>query len=84
LNDLNEYYSKSGKFHGPSGSYGIIGMLDARESDSCKDLAEINKAEEAAQASFDGETTENDIAEVQGAVRQLHDQGCSELRRERC
>merc|ERR1719198_2418549 len=64
LKVLNEYYSKSDKSHGSGDSSGIIGMLEVCESDFSKDLAEMNEAEETAQAAYDGETKENEIAKV--------------------
>lgn len=63
LKVLNEYYAKQDKAHsaGDGASTGIIGMLEVCESDFSKSLAEMNAAEEDAQAAYDQETKENEI-----------------------
>jgi len=61
LKILNEYFSKSGKSSSSGAGSGIIGMLEVVESDFSKNLAEVVATEEAAAATFDRETKENDI-----------------------
>merc|ERR1712178_171685 len=60
LKVLNEYYAKADKAHSSSdgASSGIIGLLEVCESDFSKNLAEMNAAEESAQAAYDEETKE--------------------------
>jgi len=64
LKVLNEYYAKSDKSHGSGDSSGIIGLLEVCESDFSKELAEMNETEETSQASYDGESKQNEIAKV--------------------
>lgn len=61
LKILNEYFSKSGKSSSSGAGSGIIGMLEVVESDFSKNLAEVVATEEAAAATYDRETKENDI-----------------------
>merc|ERR1712072_849621 len=66
LKVLRDYYAKEDKGHeaaeGAGG--GIIGMLEVIESDFSKGLAEMNTAEETAQAEYEKITKENEIAKV--------------------
>lgn len=63
LKVLNEYYAKQDKAHssGDGASTGIIGLLEVCESDFSKSLAEMNAAEDDAQAAYDQESKENEI-----------------------
>jgi len=63
LKVLNEYYAKADKSHDAAegASTGIIGLLEVCESDFAKGLAEMNAAEESAQAAYEQETKENEI-----------------------
>merc|ERR1719240_2182841 len=63
LKVLNEYYAKADKAHDAAegASTGIIGLLEVCESDFAKGLAEMNAAEESAQAAYEQETKENEI-----------------------
>merc|ERR1711935_956818 len=65
LNGLREYYAKD-KAHGDDegGGASIIGMLEVVESDFSKGLIEMTSTEDAAQASYDQETKENEIEKV--------------------
>merc|ERR1719195_556070 len=62
LKVLRDYYAKD-KAHAADegGGAGIIGMLEVVESDFSKGLIEITSTEEAAQASYDQETKDNEI-----------------------
>jgi len=64
LKILNEYFSKSGKSSSAGAGSGIIGMLEVVESDFSKNLAEVVATEEAAAATHERETKENDIEKV--------------------
>merc|ERR1711956_59670 len=65
LKVLREYYAKD-KAHAADegGGAGIIGLLEVVESDFSKGLIEMTSTEEAAQASYDQETKENEIEKV--------------------
>merc|ERR1712063_132617 len=66
LKVLNEYYAKADKSHDAAegASTGIIGLLEVCESDFAKGLAEMNAAEESAQAAYEQESKENEIEKV--------------------
>merc|ERR1719443_135015 len=66
LKVLNEYYAKADKAHDSAdgASTGIIGLLEVCESDFAKGLAEMNAAEESAQAAYEQESKENEIEKV--------------------
>jgi len=70
LKVLREYYAAAGAFvqtsaHKAEGAAaGIIGMLEVVESDFSKGLAEMISIEETAQAEYDAQTKENEIAKV--------------------
>merc|ERR1719443_1392359 len=66
LKVLNEYYAKADKAHDSAdgASSGIIGLLEVCESDFAKGLAEMNAAEESAQAAYEQESKENEIEKV--------------------
>jgi len=63
LKVLKEYYAKADKAHASAdgGASGIIGLLEVVESDFSKGLAETISVEEAALASYETETKENQI-----------------------
>jgi len=65
LKVLRDYYAKD-KAHAADegGGGGIIGLLEVVESDFSKGLIEMTSTEEAAQASYDQETKENEIEKV--------------------
>merc|ERR1711956_203352 len=65
LKTLRDYYAKD-KAHAADegGGAGIIGLLEVVESDFSKGLIEMTSTEEAAQASYDQETKENEIEKV--------------------
>jgi len=65
LKVLRDYYAKD-KAHAADegGGAGIIGLLEVVESDFSKGLIEMTSTEEAAQASYDQETKENEIEKV--------------------
>merc|ERR1719512_34071 len=65
LKVLRDYYAKD-KSHAADegGGAGIIGLLEVVESDFSKGLIEMTSTEEAAQASYDQETKENEIEKV--------------------
>merc|ERR1719242_722952 len=62
LKVLRDYYAKD-KAHtsDEGGGAGIIGLLEVVESDFSKGLIEMTSTEEAAQASYDQETKDNEI-----------------------
>merc|ERR1719195_965091 len=62
LKVLREYYSQD-KAHAANegGGSSIIGLLEVVESDFTKGLAEMTATEEAAKATYDAETKENEI-----------------------
>merc|ERR1712113_1307207 len=66
LKVLRDYYAKADKAHvsDEGGGAGIIGLLEVVESDFSKGLIEMTSTEEAAQASYDQETKENEIEKV--------------------
>jgi len=63
LKVLRDYYAKGDKAHASDegGGAGIIGLLEVVESDFSKGLIEMTSTEEAAQASYDQETKDNEI-----------------------
>merc|ERR1719275_367870 len=65
LKVLRDYYAKD-KAHAADegGGAGIIGLLEVVESDFSKGLIEMTSTEEAAQATYDQETKENEIEKV--------------------
>merc|ERR1719230_1828095 len=66
LKVLNDYYAKADKAHSAAdgASTGILGLLEVCESDFAKGLAEMNAAEESAQAAYEQESKENEIEKV--------------------
>merc|ERR1712204_129463 len=66
LKVLRDYYAKGDKAHASDegGGAGIIGLLEVVESDFSKGLIEMTSTEDAAQASYDQETKENEIEKV--------------------
>merc|ERR1711879_214199 len=66
LKVLRDYYAKADKAHSADegGGAGIIGLLEVVESDFSKGLIEMTSTEEAAQASYDQETKDNEIEKV--------------------
>merc|ERR1711957_332296 len=64
LKGVREYDASDGKAHGSAegAGAGIVGLLEVCESDFSKDLAEIVSTEETAQAAYDKETKENEVA----------------------
>mmetsp|Transcript_12946 Transcript_12946/g.27102 ORF Transcript_12946/g.27102 Transcript_12946/m.27102 type:complete len:693 (+) Transcript_12946:77-2155(+) len=66
LKILREYFSKEDKAHeaAEGAAAGIIGMLEVVESDFTKALAEMNIAEQTAQADYDKDTKETAISKA--------------------
>jgi len=66
LKVLRDYYAKADKAHvsDEGGGAGIIGLLEVVESDFSKGLIEMTSTEEAAQATYDQETKDNEIEKV--------------------
>merc|ERR1712156_836892 len=66
LKVLRDYYAKGDKAHAADegGGAGIIGLLEVVESDFSKGLIEMTSTEEAAQATYDQETKDNEIEKV--------------------
>merc|ERR1712045_649731 len=66
LKVLREYYAKGDKAHAADegGGSGVIGLLEVVESDFSKGLIEMTSTEEAAQATYDQETKDNEIEKV--------------------
>lgn len=64
LKIIKEYYGNEDKSHAAAegAASGIIGMLEVIESDFSKGLAELNSVESTAQAEYDKQTKENEIA----------------------
>merc|ERR1712113_942999 len=62
---MGDYYAKD-KAHAADkgGGAGIIGLLEVVESDFSKGLIEMTSTEEAAQATYDQETKDNEIEKV--------------------
>merc|ERR1711878_240169 len=62
LKVLRDYYAKD-KAHAADegGGAGIIGLLEVVESDFSKGLIEMTSTEDAAQATYDQETKDNEI-----------------------
>merc|ERR1719414_1100708 len=62
LKVLREYYEQD-KAHAASegGGASVIGLLEVVESDFTKGLAEMKATEDAAKATYDAETKENEI-----------------------
>merc|ERR1719433_2145483 len=63
LKVLREYYAADTKAHAAAegAGTGIIGLLEVVESDFSKGLAEMAATEEAAQASYESESRDNEI-----------------------
>jgi len=63
LKILNEYYAQDGKAHeaADGAASGIVGLLETVEADFSKNLAQISADEDAAAASYDATTRENQI-----------------------
>merc|ERR1719215_2321073 len=62
LKVLRDYYAGDKAHSSADGAgSGIIGLLEVCESDFSKDLAEINTAEQTAQAAYDRETKDNEV-----------------------
>merc|ERR1719473_2186701 len=63
LQVLRDYYSKGDAAHTAATGAGnnIIGLLEVCESDFSQGLAEMNAAEESAQAEYDAQTKENEV-----------------------